>query len=698
MMTQIKIKMLQCSLFISCLLAFGGGSGLTGLSTFDRKTTTGSPNTPGPPVASSVSPSLGYHHSQNLSLVNLTLPLTSPVSSTSSPPDNIWSTTEYDSLPLTFSTSSVTTRTLEDATPTPAVTQNSGTPSTTGHPSNTITQKAEHKNNTKEQEQTVSLKSSKEWFIRRKHKGPYFEKRVKKLSATLRSPEFRVGNKQRKFNISQTTPDLVEFPWRLAKKNDVRPQMLKSDSKIQNARDTEYPLRSTRNSSRRVNSEEKQRKRPIAMGIPASSTVLLAPTPSSPSPVTVGMESPQDSDEYYSSYGEYPDVPLIGYNSSGYAEAAVLPDPEVEVEEEDVEPEVEIPLPDDSLADTDLHDHDLIDSVMYIYFGSSERDERGAGRQVLIVGAVISLVAQFLTLVSVLRRLHSHPSESASLILLNAELALTAGNLVFMLGVQATGSKRSCEFVAVTLHYLHLVTSCWFLVNSVFSYLGLHRPEARRRLRPWWLAAWFIPAVVVVASVMFNRRGYETRSFCWMSVARGMLYSFMVPVAILILLNTCLAVLGLRQLSLSDKTDDVDRKSMRVSATLLPVFAVVWFLGVVALENSVSLVFPLMFVASSGFLNWFVLACWLPADLSLWRESDEDYEDDDDDIYEEVLKTPADSQPLLEDSQVYSAHMDPGHMDPHMDLVYSCGRRDPCDLQMDPICTISGYSTQLHTI
>lgn len=56
--------------------------------------------------------------------------------------------------------------------------------------------------------------------------------------------------------------------------------------------------------------------------------------------------------------------------------------------------------------------------------------------QVLVVGAVISLVAQGLTLISVLRRLHTHPSESASLILLNAELALTAGNLVFMFGVQ----------------------------------------------------------------------------------------------------------------------------------------------------------------------------------------------------------------------------------------------------------------------
>lgn len=41
-----------------------------------------------------------------------------------------------------------------------------------------------------------------------------------------------------------------------------------------------------------------------------------------------------------------------------------------------------IPLPDTSLADSDLHDHDVIDSVMYIYFGGATHGQRGAGRQV----------------------------------------------------------------------------------------------------------------------------------------------------------------------------------------------------------------------------------------------------------------------------------------------------------------------------
>lgn len=56
--------------------------------------------------------------------------------------------------------------------------------------------------------------------------------------------------------------------------------------------------------------------------------------------------------------------------------SAVLPEPEAVTGEE------EIPLPDDSLADTDLHDHDLIDSVMYIYFGASGHDQAPPGRQV----------------------------------------------------------------------------------------------------------------------------------------------------------------------------------------------------------------------------------------------------------------------------------------------------------------------------
>lgn len=38
------------------------------------------------------------------------------------------------------------------------------------------------------------------------------------------------------------------------------------------------------------------------------------------------------------------------------------------------------PIPDTILADPDLHDHDLIDNVMYVYFGPSQPDQPDAGK------------------------------------------------------------------------------------------------------------------------------------------------------------------------------------------------------------------------------------------------------------------------------------------------------------------------------
>ncbi|KAL1124295.1 hypothetical protein AAG570_002063 [Ranatra chinensis] len=308
---------------------------------------------------------------------------------------------------------------------------------------------------------------------------------------------------------------------------------------------------------------------------------------------------------------------------------------------------------------------------MYIYFGANSRDQTGAGRQVLIVGAVIALVAQFLTLASGLKRITSQRQEPALLILLNTELALTLTNLVFMLGVQATGDTSQCEMVAVSLHYLHLVVCCWLFATSLHLYRRLTLDNYRPTVWLYALAAWTAPALLVYVCTKLNRDGYESHDYCWMSVEKGMLFSFMIPVSVLMLGNTVLAVLGLR-LASHWKEESVERKWVRVSATLLPLFAVVWFLGVVALENSASLVFPLLFLASNGFLNWFVFICWLPTDISAWHESEEDFDEEEEELFEEHHQQ--------HQQQVMQAQKQE---------VYVCGRRHHYDLQMDPICTIS---------
>jgi hypothetical protein len=56
--------------------------------------------------------------------------------------------------------------------------------------------------------------------------------------------------------------------------------------------------------------------------------------------------------------------------------------------------------------------------------------------QILIVGAAVSLVAQFLSLTTAVRRLRSNPNDAATFIFINTELSLFTSNLIFMLGVQ----------------------------------------------------------------------------------------------------------------------------------------------------------------------------------------------------------------------------------------------------------------------
>ncbi|XP_024082244.1 latrophilin Cirl-like isoform X2 [Cimex lectularius] len=368
-----------------------------------------------------------------------------------------------------------------------------------------------------------------------------------------------------------------------------------------------------------------------------------------------------DTDEYYSAYPDYPD-PI---NSSG----SVLPEPEVSP----LESEEPVPLPDDSLADTDLHDHDLIDSVMYIYFGGSNRDRGPAGRQVLIVGAVMALVAQFLTLAGAFKRLKTE--DSALVILLNTELALTCSNLLFMLGVQATSDKWTCEMIAIALHYLHLVTASWFCANCFHSYWKLSRPAHKPRILFYTLASWLFPALVVYISTVVNFQGYEACHYCWMSVERGILILFMLPISALMIANTILVVIGLKMANKWHLESEPERKSLRVAASLLPMFSVVWFLSVVALDNSRSLVFPLLYVASNAFLNWFVFIWWLPGETGSWREGDEEYEDDFEEelLYEDQhCNTNSSKEELAQQEQLY--------------LI---GPRDNYELQMEPICTIS---------
>uniref|UniRef100_T1ITI7 G-protein coupled receptors family 2 profile 2 domain-containing protein n=1 Tax=Strigamia maritima TaxID=126957 RepID=T1ITI7_STRMM len=207
----------------------------------------------------------------------------------------------------------------------------------------------------------------------------------------------------------------------------------------------------------------------------------------------------------------------------------------------------------------------------------------------------------------------------STLILFNLVISMAATQVVFMSGIEATNNKAKLEFcsgVSIVLHYLHLVTTFWMLAHGIHLYVSVRNipnDHVVNHTRDYCLLAWIVPVILVVITFIVNPRGYETRTYCWLSIERGMLLSFIVPVSALIMINTTLMVMVLKnffEMRAITKKQDVDRIriGLRMGVVLLPLFGVNWFLGVLALEDTSTMFFEGAFAFTNslqGFLVFF---------------------------------------------------------------------------------------------
>ncbi|XP_029850961.2 adhesion G-protein coupled receptor D1 [Ixodes scapularis] len=248
---------------------------------------------------------------------------------------------------------------------------------------------------------------------------------------------------------------------------------------------------------------------------------------------------------------------------------------------------------------------------------------------VMLGGCVICLGAVVLTFVVYVCNLRKDISES-SIIKMNLLISVAFIQIVYIAGVQATSIREVCYSVAIVLHYLFLVASFWMLSYGIHLYRRLRSsaalapsvPPSARLLRPrtrdYCLLSWALPGALVVLSFVVNPRGYEIRRYCWLSIQRGMLLSFIVPISILIVVNTTLMVLVLRcffaQRPVTHKTDiDKIRCSLRAGVVLLPLLAVNWFFGVLSLENTSTAIFEGVFACTNSLLGIFIFVFYCAA-------------------------------------------------------------------------------------
>nr|XP_012552887.1 uncharacterized protein LOC101746134 [Bombyx mori] len=211
----------------------------------------------------------------------------------------------------------------------------------------------------------------------------------------------------------------------------------------------------------------------------------------------------------------------------------------------------DIELPDDSLADADLKEHDIIDSVTYLYGYNSCHGDR---HEWLILIYVTSAIAVIILAGAVMWQMWSNYAAEfrmkSKLYPININLCCCLGvcTLIYIQAVLGVSSPSQCERIALLLHYTHITCAMWIvaLAAAVAEYCTC---DTLLPLKYNYLLAYGVPAVVVMFNYALSMEHYEIKHYCWMSIEKGMVMGFMVPAMILILINTGIVILGLKSVN-----------------------------------------------------------------------------------------------------------------------------------------------------
>ncbi|XP_063997967.1 LOW QUALITY PROTEIN: adhesion G protein-coupled receptor L1 [Pogoniulus pusillus] len=213
------------------------------------------------------------------------------------------------------------------------------------------------------------------------------------------------------------------------------------------------------------------------------------------------------------------------------------------------------------------------------------------------VGIVVALVCLGVS-ISALCCLRGLPSDRAT-IHKNLCISLFLAELIFLVGIDKTQYQVACPILAGLLHYFFLASFCWLCLEGVHLYLLLLEAFGAELWRPrlYYAAGYCLPALLVAGAAAVDHRGYGTERACWLRVDNHFLWSFVGPVAVVILVTLVFLLVTLH-------------KMLRSSTALKPDCSRLdgirsWALGAIALLLLLGLTwaFGLLFVTRESVLT-----------------------------------------------------------------------------------------------
>ncbi|XP_044755045.1 uncharacterized protein LOC123313996 [Coccinella septempunctata] len=346
----------------------------------------------------------------------------------------------------------------------------------------------------------------------------------------------------------------------------------------------------------------------------------------------------RSSGEYYQI--NYADYEIFNNNSLDVefsSDSLIIPIPDDATERDSAETSDKA----EETVDGDLKEHDFIDNLMYIYYGSGNKvGRRPFASEIIIVGSVLSTVAQISTILLILVKKDIHTKKDLKELFLHLMFSFGVTNVAFILGIFETKYYVECLLVALLLTYFHMMSSVWIFIYCFHIFKVFCRKEPPKR-KYYFICGYGLPMLFSLVSFLLAPQSYETRKYCFMSVQRGMIINYMVPVFCLMILTAvyCIKGIGIFNMELNTlqansnldsltlyntqmevvmgkKCSNVDAVNLRASKSCLrrlcamqTMYDIVWFFLVLALENvregsSMAVVYAF----TSCCLNWYIFA------------------------------------------------------------------------------------------
>lgn len=123
-------------------------------------------------------------------------------------------------------------------------------------------------------------------------------------------------------------------------------------------------------------------------------------------------------------------------------------------------------------------------------------------------------------------------------------ICLFLAHLLFLTGIDQTEPEVLCSIIAGVLHYLYLASFTWMLLEGLHLFLTVrnlkvanYTSAGRFKKRFMYPAGYGIPALIVAVSAIAGPKNYGTYTHCWLKIDEGFIWSFIGPVAIIVLIN-----------------------------------------------------------------------------------------------------------------------------------------------------------------